>query len=198
MPFVEEIIDFINDSLKAGSLKKEKLQPVKLYGLSTIIPKKDIDKPLQRLPAIVDPLTGKYTAMAPDSKLGLQAYHKLLNKVYSYEKKSHGDDHFIKCTSELAMVVFTNSKITQRSKAALEPLLLFGMPQKLSDALMTELKIISCLITPLSSNMDAMSVFQQEYPQSDYFLTEQISMFLTRYKIEMTFSQQCVEQCLCG
>lgn len=197
MPFVEEIIEFINDSLKAGSLKKEKLQPVILHGLSTIIPLKK-ESGLIKIPAIVDPVSGKYIAMAPDSKYGLQAYHKLLNKVYSYEKKSQGDEYFIKCTSEMAIVVFTNSKITRRSKAALEPLLLFGMPQQLSEAVITALKINSCRITPVSSNMDATSVFQQEFPQSEYFLTEQVSMFLTRYKIEMTFSQQCIEQCLCG
>jgi hypothetical protein len=200
MPFLNQIISFINDDLKAGSLSKDKLQPAKFYGLTTIVSrsKKSSKEPtkLELLPAIVD-ATGKDNPITLESKLALQVYHKLNSKTYSVEKKSYGDEYNIKCISDLSMVVITNSKITGKTKDVLEPLLIFGMPQKLSTALFVDLKINNCLITPVSSNMDAMAVYRQEYPQSDYYLTEQMSMFLIRYKIELSFSQQCVEQCLC-
>ncbi len=200
MPFLNQIISFINEDLKNGSLNKEKLQPAIFYGLTTVVSRsikgsKDPNK-LELLPAIVD-AQGKDTPIALNSKLALQVYHKLNSKTYSVEKKSYGDEYNIKCVSDLSMVVLTNSKITGKTKDVLEPLLIFGMPQKLSTALLADLKIINCLITPTSSNMEALAVYKQEYPQSDIYLNEQMSMFLIRYKIEMSFSQRCVEQCLC-
>ncbi len=200
MTFLNQITAFINDELKAGSLNKKKLQPAKFYGLSSVINRstkgsKDPGK-LEQLPAIVSN-EGQITVITPDSKLSLQVYHKLLTKTYGLEKKSFGDQHFIKSTSELSMVVIANSKLTGSASFVLEPVVLFGMPQKLSDVLMAELKISKCLITPLASNMDPMQVFKQEFPQSDYFLTQELTMFLIRYRIETTFAQSCVDSCLC-
>jgi hypothetical protein len=201
MPFLNQIINFIDAELKAGSLSKEKLQPATFNGLSSIVQRsikgsKDVNK-LEVLPATVG-TGGKINFIAPDSKKAIQTYHRLVSKAYSYEKKSFGEDNFIKSTSEVAMVVITNGKVTGKTKDVLEPLFIFGMPQKLSKALVADLKINSCTITPIASNMDALQVFKQEYPQSDFFLTEQMSMFLIRYKIELVFSQHCIEQCLCN
>lgn len=199
MPFLNQIISFINEDLKAGSLNKEKLQPARYYGLSTIVArstKGTAQNQIELLPAIVD-ANGKATPITPDSKMALQVYHKLNGKVYSKEKKSYGDDYLFNCVSDVTMVVLTNSKITGKTKDVLEPVVLFGMPQRLSTALTADLKINKCLITPVSSNMNHLEVFRQEFPQSDYFLNEQMSLFSIRYKIEMSFSQSCVEQCLC-
>lgn len=197
MPFLNQIITFINEDLKNGSLNKEKLKPAIFHGLADVVTRsnkgsKNADK-LELLPAIIDE-NGKDTPITLNSKLALQVYHKLNSKTYSIEKKSFGDDYLIKCVSDLSMVVITNSKINGKTKDVLEPLLIFGMPQKLSTALFADLKINQCLITPVSSNMDAMAVYRQEYPKSDYYLTEQVSMFLIRYKIDLTFSKTCVEQ----
>lgn len=199
MPFLNEITSFINQTLKAGSLNKAKLQPAKFYGVSSVVARKKTASPkeLELIPAIID-ASGKAIPITPESKIALQVYHKLLANAYSYDKKSYGDGHYIKSVSDMAMVVITNSKLTGKTKNDLEPVVLFGIPQKLSAALLLGLKINNCLITPVSSNMDHIQVFRQEYPQSDYFLNEQISMFLIRYKIELTFSQACVDQCLCN
>jgi hypothetical protein len=199
MPFIEEIVTYINTSLAAGSLNKDKLKPATFYGLSNVIErsKKGVSQSqVELLPAIVD-ANGKATPITPDSKKAIQIYHKLLSNVYSTEKRSYGDGYDYKSISELSMVVLTNSKLTGILKEKIEPVVVFGLPQRLSTALIANLKIVRCLITPISSNMDHVQVFATEYPRSDYFLNEQVSMFSLRYKIEMTFSQPCVEQCLC-
>lgn len=200
MPFINQVTAFINDELKDGSLNNKKLQPAKFYGLSSVIARaksgsKNPNK-LELLPAIISN-DGSMTLITADSKLAIQVYHKLLNNVYSYEKKSYGDSYDIRSVSDINMVVFCNSKLTGKTKEVLEPVVLFGIPQKLSTALSADLKINKCVITPVASNMDALQVFRQEYPQSDYFLNEQLSMFSIRYKIDMTFSQACVDKCLC-
>ncbi len=200
MSFLNQIIKFIDEQLKAGSLNKQKLQPAIFHGLSSIVQRsikgsKDVNK-LEALPATAE-ADGKINFITPDSKLAIQTYHKLISKAYSYEKKSFGDDNFIKSVTEVAMLVITNGKITGKTKDVLEPLFIFGMPQKISRELLADLKINNCTITPIASNMDALQVFKQEYPQSALFLTEQMSMFLIRYKIELVFSQHCIDKCLC-
>lgn len=197
MPFLNEITEFINTTLKAGSLNKEKLQPAKFYGITTVVARKSATQSTpEQLPAIVT-AEGKAIPITPDSKCAIQVYHKLNSNTYSYEKKSFGDSYMIKCSSDMAMLVLTNSKITGKTKDVLEPVVLFSMPQKLGTALLADLKINNCLITPLSSNMDHIQVFRQEFPQSSYFLNEQMSIFQIRYKIETIFSQACVDDCLC-
>lgn len=197
MPFLNEITQFINDTLKAGSLNKEKLQPAKYYGISSVVAISR-NGTLETMPGIID-ASGKAIPITPDSKQAIQVYHKLYTNTYGYVKRSYGDSYDIKSVSDLAMIVFTNSAITGRAKDVLEPVALFGIPQKLSTAILADLKIINCLITPVASSMDHIQIFKQEYPQSDYtkYLNEQMSVFLIRYKIELQFSQACVDQCLC-
>ena len=199
MPFLNQITSFINDTLKANSLNKKKLQPALFFGLSSTIAKAKGSKEglkLEILPAVIKP-DGSVIQIVPDSKTAIQIYHKLISKAYSNEKKSYGDEYDIKSVCEILMVVIINSKLTGSAKDVLEPVVLFGIPQRLSPALLSDLKISKCLITPVSSNMDPLQVFRGEYPQSDYFLSEQMSMFSIRYKIETTFSRACVDHCLC-
>lgn len=198
MPFINQVIQFIDETLKAGSLNNAKLQPVKFHGLSTVVAriKKGTQDTLELLPGVVS-AAGIGSVITPESKVPMQVYHKLVSTAYSLEKKGVGDSHYMKSVTDVLMVVFTNSKLTGKAKEALEPVVVFGIPQKLSDALRTELKINNCLISVVSSNMDHVALFRQEYPQSDYFLNEGISMFSVRYRIDMTFSQSCVDHCLC-
>lgn len=198
MPFLDTISNQIDAALKAGSLNNDKMQPVKFYGLTTTIArKKEAAGAIEILPAVISS-DGATALISPDSKFALQIYHKLFSNQYSYVKKSHGDAYEMKCSSELAMVVFVNTKLTGKTKTVLEPVLVFSIPQKLSPAVLADLKINTCLITPLSSNMDTMQVFKQEYPQADYFLNQQMDMFLIRYRVEITFNQACVDNCLCN
>lgn len=200
MPFIDQIIDFINIELAKGSLNKEKLQPAKFHRLATITPRLKPGarnkKELELLPAIVLP-GGQIEFVTAESNFALQCYHRLLSKQYSFVSKSYGNGHDIQMVAELMLVFITNSAITGRSKEALEPAVLFGMPQHLSPAALSELGIGKCLIRPVSSNLDQVAVFRQEYPQSTYFLNAQVGMFSIKYKFDLTFSQACVDACLC-
>ena len=198
MPFLNQITEYINDVLKEGSLKSAKLQPAKYDGIATNISrKKDKAAKLEVIPAIVEGGIIK-SLIAPDHKLALHLYHKVISNVYSYNKKSYGDSYDIKCITDMNLVVIFNTKLTGRAQEVLEPVVIFGLPQRLSTALTADLQIGRCVITPLSSNMDAMIVFKTEFPHHELFLNESMSMFSIKYKIEMTFSQACVDACLCN
>lgn len=197
MPFLDQIVNYVNDQLRAGSLNNSKLQPATYDGISTIVPRKKGDNQFELLPAIMQ--EGKLKKYCtPDAKYALQLYHKVMSNVYGIEKKSYGDSYDIRCITELMLVVFYNSKLTGKAKEVLEPIVLFGLPQRLSTELMSDLQFGNCLISPVSSNMDVLSNFKQEFPNSDYFLNEMISMFSIRYRIEAVFSQACIDACLCN
>lgn len=196
MPFLDQIVSYVNDQLKAGSLKSSKLQPAIYDCISTVVPRKKADNQFELLPAIMQ--EGKLKKYCtPDAKHAIQLYHKVMSNVYGV-KNGYGDNYDIQCISEVLLVVFYNVKLTGRAKEVLEPVVLFGLPQRLSVGLMSEFQFRKCLISPISSNMDALSVFRQEFPNSDYFLTETISMFSVRYRIESVFSQACMDACLCN
>lgn len=200
MPFLNQITGFINDTLRTGSLDKACLLEANYFRLSTVVARvKNASEKTnpELLPAIVNDADGKAEPITPDSKKALQLYHKLLSKTYSYEKKSYGDGNDIRSVCEMQIVVINNIKLTGTASDALEPAVIFGMPQQLSSALLAELNVNKCLITPLSSIMDATTVFRQEYPKSDYFINMQMSMFSIRYRIETTFGQACVDALLC-
>lgn len=200
MPFLKDVAAFINNALQTGSLNKAALQPAKYFELSTQLPR---TKPgagkkqtIEIVPAIIT-AAGISTVLVPESKTALQIYHRQLANVYSYEKKSHGNGHDVNQVSELTMVVISNSKLTKATKDALEAAIILGFPQHLSEPKRRELKLLKCLITPLGSNMDHVQVFRQEFPQSDYFLTEHVTMFSIKYRVAMTFDQSCADSCLC-
>lgn len=199
MPFIKEIVEFINLSLKGGSLNSEKLQPANYIGLTTVMvrqkPGANPNEP-EYLPSYLD-IHGKLQTVTVNNTLALQVYHKQITNAYQYEKKSYGKGHKVNSTTEISMVVITNSKIIKAQKDEVEQLIVFGLPQKLSAAVTSDLAIMQSKITPLASNMNQVEVFRQEFPNSDYFLNEEVSMFILRYKVELQFSQACMEKCLC-
>jgi hypothetical protein len=198
MPFISEIVSYINEELKGGSLNKEKLQPGKYFGLSTtVFRSKSGSKEQEQLPAFIS-ASGKIELITPDQKLALQVYHKCTRKAYTLVKKgSVGDSYDYKMTADMQLVVIINTGRTGKAKDMLEPVLVFGLPQRLNSKLMNDLKIGSCLITVVDSVLDHYSVSKSEYPQSPIFFNEAMGIFMIRYKIETTFSQACVDACLC-
>jgi hypothetical protein len=189
MPFWDKIAKYINTTLKDGSLNFPVLQPQQLFGLATIIVRREnpSTKAIEQLPGLID-VDGTDIPITPDNNQALQLYHKLDRSVYSEDsKKSFGDIKVTTETSELTLVVLTNSKLTAKPKETIEHLIRFGMPKKLSAELLSELQLRTCTITPTGSNMNHVEVFRREYPNSDYFLNEQMSMFSIRYTIASSY-----------
>lgn len=197
MPFTDRIVKYINDSLKAGSLNDKRFQNGKYCGVSTLLARKN-GNAIEVLPAVVDQ-NGEYKMIEPNDKFGIIIYHKVVANAYSFVKQqSFGDDNAVKCTTDMTMVVLADSRAVGLQAEALEPLIIFGLPLRLSDALKGELKLNSCLITPIGSTMDKIMVFKSEYPSTEYFLKPFHQLFSIRYRVEATFDKNCANNCLCG
>lgn len=196
MPFIESIVSYINSSLKERSFNDKRFQPSLFFGCTTVLARKK-GEALEVLPAVLNE-SGEYTMIEPRDHLALSVYHKTISNGYGYVKKSHGDQYEYRCTTEMAMVIINNSKRTGVTAEKLEPLFVYGMPQRLSKSAIDQFKFSNCLITPLASDMDVIRVFKGEYPQSIFFLKPFQQLFLLRYRIETTFDKSCIDECLCG
>ena len=195
MPFLDKITTAINEAL-VSSLSEKRFALSQYLGIATVLARPK-GSGVEFLPAVVD-LSGEYKLVEPSDKYGLQVYHRTISNTYSRAKKSYGDEYNYSALSEMSMVVIADSRKLKMQATELEPLIIYGLPQRLPASLMSETGFATCLITPLSSNMDKVAVFRQEYPGTDYFLKPFQQLFSIRYRIESSFDKNCVNQCLCG
>lgn len=200
MPFIEKIVDAINTSLKESSLNDKRFQPGKYVGCTTLLARINGNQ-LETLPAICDD-NGEYKTVEPNDKFNIIIYHKTISNVYAKvvnnpQVRSYGDDYALKCTSEMQLTVIADSRKVKMLAEQLEPLIIYGIPQHLSKQMMIDLGFRSCVITPISSTLEKINVFRQEYPNTQYFLKPFHQLFSIRYRVETGFDKNCVEKCLC-
>lgn len=197
MPFTDKIVAYINEQLKASSLNDKRFLPVRLLGVATQLARPK-GQGVELLPATCDE-QGNHKLIEPDDKFPITVYHKTITNAYtSAKQQSYGDDYVYKCTTEMQLIVLADQRKVKMTAEQLEPAVIYGMPQRLSAALMQDVRFASCLITPLGSDMDKIRVFRQEYPGNEYFLKPYHQLFSIRYRIEATFDKNCVNKCLCG
>jgi hypothetical protein len=93
MPFTDKIVEHINRSLKAGSLKDKRFQPGKIYGVTTILARhQKVGNGLELLPAMEK--DGQYEAIGVDDRVNITLYHKVVANSYTMQKKGgYGDDY---------------------------------------------------------------------------------------------------------
>jgi hypothetical protein len=195
MPFIDKIVSFINQSLKESSLNDKRFQPSKLIGITTVLARPS-DNGFEMLPAECD-LNGNYSTVEPNDKFNIIIYHKVISNNYIREKKAYGDIYVFRAQTEMQLAVIADSRKVKLSAEQIEPLIVYGLPLRLSDAIMQETGFASSLITPLSSNMDKVMVFRQEYPSTKYFLKPFHHFFSVRYRIETVFDKNCIDRCQC-
>lgn len=197
MPFLDSIVSYINDSLKGSSLSDKRFAAGRFLGLSTIVGVQK-DTGVVLVPAIVDAM-GEYKPVDPvDDRYSITVYHKAISNVYGFEKKSYGDEYLQKCTTEMLLVVAADAKKVLVSAEQLEPLFIYGLPQRLSPELKQKAAFKNCLITPLASDMDKLRVYRQEWPAAEYYLKPYHHLFSLRYRIEASYDKDCIDACLCG
>jgi hypothetical protein len=193
MPFIASIVSYINDYMKANC---SVLTGGAFYGLSSVVArKKDSTAPLEQFPAILVDHT-QYKTIEPNDKQALIIYHKLLSNTYTKERKDgYGDSYLFKCTTDLQMIVWGDSKKLGIDQE-LEAVIMYSMPNALDRAALMQLTFRNCLITTASSNMDRLQVFRQEYPQSQFFLKPNHQFFSIRYRVEATYDKACMDMCV--
>jgi hypothetical protein len=199
MPFTEKIVGFINEQLKASSLNDKRFQPGNFLGIATQLarPSKS-GQGLELLPATCDDL-GVYRLIEPDDKFPIAIYHRSISTAYTRVKgEGYGDGYLSKDTVEMQIVVLADQRKIKVNQEQLESICRFGIPDRLSSLIQSALALRTCLVTPLSSNMDRVMVFRQEYPGTEFFLKPHHILFSIRYRIETTFDKNCIDRCLCG
>ncbi len=192
MPFTNTIVTFINDYLKDKALNKSILQPVQFYNVASQVSQKD--QPATMFPGVIN-IDGEIEAVQPDDIYNISIYHKVISNTYTAVKKSYGNENDIQSLTEMQLFVFAQSDKIKMTAESLEPFIVFGLPGSIETDLAADLRIKSCLITPLSSDMDKIRNFKNEFPGFKFFLKPEHIFFSVRYQIKKTFDRDCVDAC---
>ena len=195
MPFINTVVDFINDHLKGGSLNKNNFQPGKYYGVASSIGSAD-DKAIL-IPGVIN-TDGEIEEVSPDDIYNIQIYHKMIGNNYGVQKKSsYGDDYDVVTTTEMQAFVFAQSDKIKMTAEQLETHIVFGMPGGISNLLLSDLNIKLNTIQVISSDMDKIRNFKNEYQGVQFFLSPEHIFFSVRYQVRQLFDRSCVDACLC-
>lgn len=192
MPFIVSIVNYINDAIQANC---SLLAGGTFYGIASVVARKKTQaSPLEQLPGILVDHT-QYITIEPNDKYALIIYHKIISNTYQRDtNNSYGDGYRQKATTDMQLIVWGDSKKLGIDQE-LESVVVYSIPLSVAAPVQRTLGLKSCSITPYSSTLDRLTVFRQEYPQSEFFLKPNHQFFSVRYRIESTFDKQCVDMC---
>lgn len=187
---IESIVHAINETLQrevfAGVSK------LNLFGISSLVHKK-VNGKLTTLPAIQE--GSDFVYPSPDDGSTLIAYHVIGPRTYENSpKRGYGDQRYIKDTAEMQMIVYANLRVLAKSAVQVQELIAAAMPQSLRSG--SGDANVSAQVVLRGAELDALKVFRQQYPNSDFFLSPEDGFFSLRYRITAEYDQRCLKCCL--
>jgi hypothetical protein len=191
MPYVDKIIDFINDSLQANTLTAKGFQRGKFYGLAKQIWGGNEGEKMQ---PVIYSIEGNEISPAIDSKESFQVYHRVTDIKYDYSSVQTGDgtEHF-DVTYQCKAVVYADKSFVKMTDYDLSFLLITGLSMNVSKTDLGTLPVDSVITFPVSSDMDQKRVFENEYGSGFVFNAEiHDSFFSVNYNIVVSVNKNCL------
>lgn len=95
------------------------------------------------------------------------------------------------------MVVYGKRSALNLRAEQLEAIITTGFPDVISKQAISEYNLQSMIVTLQSSNMSALSVFNEEFKGFDPFVSNEDIYFSIAYKIETKYRKGCFGLCDC-
>lgn len=198
MPYLANIVSKIDELILSSSLTDQRFQNKFFAGLVQQLPVTNSDgTKVIFVPAIPHGLTDA-TQVVPDDNYNLITYHRIIGNAYSFERidRQFGDGLDVqKSVSDVIMVVIGFNNKLLITQEQLEALFIGGFPDVFEKAFVQDLKFNSISIQPVSSNLDSVAVFNQEYRGDKYYIRQEMSLFQIRYSITATYKKGCFTIC---
>lgn len=191
MPYLSQIVDYINEGLKSGPLKRKSFQEGKFYGLAQSIAKYSGDKQSAEPVIYTD---GKEIQCFVDDTYSFQIYHRAQSIASAYAAQNQFGDGRRDLTETVNMiaVVFADAERLSVSQADLAYLILSGLSFEIKNSDLGNTNLKSITITPQTANLNSPSVFQGEYQLAEYPLKPQSIYFAVNYQIETLSDKNCL------
>lgn len=191
MPFLNSVVEVINNTLKEGKLNRHAFQDGKFHALAKQVIKR---KDEVMIPVIFD-IGGNEIDATIDDTYPIHLYHRITQPiVYSSvpKQESFGDGEDVKETATLSCVVFSDPKRISMTAEDLAFLIVAGMPSRFTYGQLGTSQSSSCLVTCLGAETSPMKILAQEYGNSFKEFDPEKILISINYKIDMTVDKSCV------
>lgn len=198
MPYISNIVDWINVQLKANALKDARFQLGTLNGLAQLIPYSEAGK--DTITKFSPAIPGTKKLIVPEDKQSIIAYHRLIRNSYSTAQQSAqfgNGNSLTACISDMLMIVMADSERLKLSQPELEALIVQGLPQAMPKADKEPLQLINVLVSNYESNFETIQIYNQEYRGVVFNAVPSFFMIGIKYRIEATFKKGCFQICDC-
>ena len=194
MPYIDRIVTLINDTLKTDMLSRKAFQGGMFYGVAKLVQVKDSEDKNTLRPHIYEVNSKKESNPFINDTYSFQIYHRVVSSSYEYSKiQQFGDGNtLITETTNMLAVVYGDPARLSVTQENLAFIIIAGMPTNLTPIQIGNTDLGQVGIEPLSVNHNSISVYSQEYNQSDYPLDPRSILFAISYKIETISDKACM------
>lgn len=198
MPYSNEIITLVNNTIRDSSLTDKRFSGAKLEGIACQVSRQAEGETVETLPAIIsDNQVERYVGV--DDSFPLQLYHRILGNSYggAEKKQQYGDDISLKtCATEVVMVVFAKRSAMKMPGEQLEMLIASGFPDIFTrEQIATMAAMAAVKVTLRSSDMDSFRVWGNEYKNIAFPLGPEDILFSMNYRIDSSYQKGCFKIC---
>jgi hypothetical protein len=190
MPFLKEIINKVNQSLKTNAINDIRFASGRIENIARSIGRYNSENQLQVFPVVLTD-SFDFKDISIDDTFPLIVYHKILSNSYTQQTS----DRNYQSKTDVKMVVYGKVGRINLTPEQLEAVFSMNFPTILDKS---GTNLDSIYIRLLSSEMDGQKVFNEEYSNIDYRLSENDILISFRYSIESAFRKGCFNICDCG
>lgn len=197
MPYINEIVNIINDTLANGKLKDSRFNK-QLFGLSELLPR-NYQGDQDSIPAMVS-LNNSAQFSGFDDRFNIVIYHRCLSTNIVESPVLFGDGlNTAREESVMRMIVFADRISLQLQPQQLSFLLSSAVQQQLKYSQISSYAgLYGVTIEANTTNYDGVRIYQDEYkkPAQSYPVQpHQIYMALD-YTITTDYDVSCISDCL--
>lgn len=197
MPYINEIVSIINDTLANGKLNNSKFNK-QLLGLAELLPR-NYNTEQDSIPALVS-LNNSTQFSGFDDRYNILIYHRCLTTNIVETPFQFGDGiNTAREESEMRMIVFADRIGIQLQPQQLSFLLTSAIQQQLKYSQISSYAgLYGTIIEANTTNYDGVSIYTDEYsrPALSYPVQPNQIYMAINYKITTDYDVSCISDCL--
>jgi hypothetical protein len=197
MPYINEIVSIINDTLANGTLSDDKRFRKKLYGLSELVPR-NYNNAQDNIPTLVD-INGGTTFSGMSDIYSIQIYHRCITTNIIDPPVTFGDGGNVsREEANMRMIAFADRNIIKMLPNQLSFILSAGIQQQLQYTQISSYQgLLGVIIEADTTNFDSVAIFTNEYklPVSSYPLHPNHILISMDYTITTDYDITCISNC---
>jgi hypothetical protein len=191
MPYIDTIVQYINTGLSENLNKKAFLKG-RFAGIAELLPKEENDTTIT-IPALVDN-NGHCEYIGVDDNEPFRLYHRILT-LTNEDDGQLGDNIWNQETANMVMIVYGDRKAFQVRPEQISSMINAYLIKTITVAQKTSLNLHTVDIQASTTNLDSVSVFNQEFSDVKYNLVPERFLFAIPYAIRTTYEKSCFEIC---